>query len=550
MLVMDVNVCFETGKEFTTIAYYTHLIPTVIALIITIFVLIRTRFSPLARVFAYFVFALCVWFVGDLIAWVSNDSDLIAAVWAPLDYINVVFYLLGMYFFLFFFETEKIKLFQKVILLGLSVPAWWLTVSNQAMLAFYQPDCEAINNELLTVYKLGVELFVIISIALYSLYALLKQAMSSRRRQIVIVAVALLLFFTVFSVTEYLSSHSGLYEINLYSLFVLPLFLIIIIYTITDLGIFKIHLIGSQLLAYTLIVLIGSQFFFLEDTTDKMLTIVTFLLSVGFGILLVRSGLKEEEARKNVEKLAIDLEKANSSLKELDRQKDELISIVSHQLATPVTSVKWYIEMLLEGDAGALNEEQKKQLSTMQEVTEDLVDLVGMILDVSRIQLGRMKVDLAPLDLGAFFAEVLAVIEPRAQVKKQQFVKTIPASLPTASLDKRLMRMTLENLLSNAVKYTPEGGKVELTVTATGRLLRYEVRDTGCGIPREEQEKIFGKLYRATNVRNTEGNGLGLFAAKGAAEAHGGNVWFESVAGKGTTFYVEVPIGEKKESGK
>lgn len=234
-------------------------------------------------------------------------------------------------------------------------------------------------------------------------------------------------------------------------------------------------------------------------------------------------------------------------LKDLDRQKDELISIVSHQLATPVTSVKWYLEMLLDGDSGELNEEQKKQLMTMQGVTEDLVDLVGMILDVSRIQLGRMKVDRGPLDLGTFFTEVLAVIEPKATMKKQQFIKNIPGKLPVASLDKRLMRMTLENLLSNAVKYTPEGGKVELNVTLTDHTLRYEVKDTGCGIPKEDQEKIFGKLFRATNVRNTEGNGLGLFAAKGAAEAQGGKVWFESESGKGTTFTVEVPLEEVKE---
>ncbi|MDD5041024.1 MAG: HAMP domain-containing sensor histidine kinase [Candidatus Peribacteraceae bacterium] len=231
-------------------------------------------------------------------------------------------------------------------------------------------------------------------------------------------------------------------------------------------------------------------------------------------------------------------------LRDLDRQKDELISIVSHQLATPVTSVKWYLEMLLDGDSGELNEEQKKQLMTMQGVTEDLVDLVGMILDVSRIQLGRMKVDRADLDLGTFFNEVLAVIEPKAAMKKQQFIKALPKALLTAQLDKRLMRMTLENLLSNAVKYTPEGGKVELTVTVKDKMLHYEVKDSGCGIPKEEQGKIFGKLFRATNVRNVDGNGLGLFAAKGAAEAQGGKVWFTSESKKGTTFYVEVPIGE------
>ncbi|MFA5800330.1 MAG: HAMP domain-containing sensor histidine kinase, partial [Candidatus Peribacteraceae bacterium] len=133
-------------------------------------------------------------------------------------------------------------------------------------------------------------------------------------------------------------------------------------------------------------------------------------------------------------------------LHELDRQKDELIGIVAHQLGTPVTSVKWYIEMFLDGDIGKLTEEQQKQLRTMQGVTGTLADLVSMILDVSRLQLGKMKVDRTDLNLGEFFSEILAIIGPKAAEKKVKFTKSIPEKLPTAMLDKRLMRMTVENL--------------------------------------------------------------------------------------------------------
>ncbi|MDD5075427.1 MAG: HAMP domain-containing sensor histidine kinase [Candidatus Peribacteraceae bacterium] len=245
------------------------------------------------------------------------------------------------------------------------------------------------------------------------------------------------------------------------------------------------------------------------------------------------------------------MKKANAELKDLDRQKDELISIVSHQLNTPVTSVKWNLEMMLDGDMGQVNEEQQKQLKTMQSVTNDLSDLVAMMLDVSRIQLGRMKVDRTELDLSEFFRDILLVIDPKAEQKKQKLVKKIPKDLPVAMLDKRLMRMTLENLLTNAVKYTPEGGTVTLNVEAKNGKLRYEVRDTGYGIPKAEQGKIFGKLFRASNIQAQEGNGLGLFAAKGAVEAQGGSIRFESEEKKGTTFYVELPLTaparEKKE---
>jgi signal transduction histidine kinase len=198
--------------------------------------------------------------------------------------------------------------------------------------------------------------------------------------------------------------------------------------------------------------------------------------------------------------------------------------------------------MMLDGDTGQLSGAQQDQLKTTQGVTGDLVDLIGMLLDVSRIQLGRMKVDRTDLNLGEFFKEVLAVIEPKAVQKKQKFIRNLPDQLPVAMLDKRLTRMTMENLLSNAVKYTPEGGEVDFTVTIADGMLRYVVRDTGCGIPKSEQGKVFGKLFRASNVAKQDGNGLGLFVAKGAVEAQGGKIWFESEEGKGTTFSVELPL--------
>lgn len=233
--------------------------------------------------------------------------------------------------------------------------------------------------------------------------------------------------------------------------------------------------------------------------------------------------------------------------KEIDLQKDELLGLVSHQLATPVSAIKWNTEMMLDGDLGEFNIEQRKTLVLFQDITKELSDLISMILDVSRIQLGRIRVDKQSLDLNVFFKEILDIIKPKVAEKKVKFIVDIPKKIPTVMLDKRYTHMTIENLLTNAVKYTPTKGQVSLTVSVKKNILRCEVKDTGVGIPKSEQAKIFGKLFRASNVKNTvDGNGFGLFVAKGAIEAQGGKIWFTSEEGKGSTFFIELPLQLRK----
>jgi signal transduction histidine kinase len=230
-------------------------------------------------------------------------------------------------------------------------------------------------------------------------------------------------------------------------------------------------------------------------------------------------------------------------VEETDRQKDELLGLVSHQLAAPVTSMKWYLEMLAGGDLGVLQKDQQESIATMQGIATNLADLVSMILDVSRIQLGRVKIDASVMDLGELITEIIATVQPKIEEKKISFINDVPADIPKMLLDKKYTRMTIENLLSNAVKYCSVHGKVRLTVKAQNNSLYCEVEDSGCGIPEKDKDQIFSKLFRASNVRNTvDGNGFGLYVAKGAIEAQGGKIWFESEEGKGTIFKFTLPM--------
>ncbi|MFA5273340.1 MAG: HAMP domain-containing sensor histidine kinase [Candidatus Peribacter sp.] len=509
------------------------------------YILLKDDCSTLSKYFFVLNTFFAAYIFLSIIQWIAAPLEVVHLAWQLYLFAEIGVFLFSVLFAYVFLFQEDIPILYKWCSIAIVTVVGVILPTRLNVGVFDLQNCESISGPIWP----AVYVFELVCLALIMLITISKfrtKRGRDNKLQTILFCTGLLFFLGIFWGSNYFAEVTNTYEINLIGPTGMLLFLGSIAYMIVKFRVFNAKLFASQVLVISLWFLIAAILFVRQIDNVRIVVIFTLVLVSILGLNLVRSVKREIEQREKIEKLAFDLEKANNELKDLDRQKDELLSIVSHQLATPVTSVKWYLEMLLDGDSGELNEEQKKQLMTMQGVTADLVDLVGMILDVSRIQLGRMKVDRGDLNLGTFFTEVLAVIEPKATVKKQQFIKVIPKSLPVASLDKRLMRMTLENLLSNAVKYTPEGGRVELHVTLSDHTLRYEVKDTGCGIPKEDQEKIFGKLFRATNVRNTEGNGLGLFAAKGAAEAQGGKVWFTSEPNKGTTFTVEVPLTKAK----
>jgi len=238
--------------------------------------------------------------------------------------------------------------------------------------------------------------------------------------------------------------------------------------------------------------------------------------------------------------------------REVDKAKTEFVSLSSHQLRTPLTSINWYTEMLLSGDAGKLNDEQKNYLTEIYEGTHRMVDLVNSLLNVSRIELGTFAIDPEPVDLVKMGESLINELRPDAEAKKMEVSFVHEPNLPIYNADTKLARMIFQNLMSNAIKYTPANGKVKLEIKLKDQDILIAVTDNGLGIPRNAKDKIFTKLYRADNVRSsdTTGTGLGLYIIKSIVDKVGGKIWFDSTENKGTTFYVALPLsGWKKTEG-
>jgi PAS domain S-box-containing protein len=234
---------------------------------------------------------------------------------------------------------------------------------------------------------------------------------------------------------------------------------------------------------------------------------------------------------------------------EIDKAKTEFVSLASHQLRTPLSTVSWYSEMLLTGDVGEVTSDQKKYLEEIYTGNQRMVDLVNTLLDVSRIEMGTLVVESKPTNIAKLAQGVID--EQRLQIieKRIKLSTSFENSIPSIQADPKLLRMVIQNLLSNAIKYTPEKGKVKIFISLDkNKNIILKMSDTGYGIPKNQQDKIFTKLFRADNVigKDTEGTGLGLYIAKSIVEQLGGSLWFESDEKKGTTFYAVLPLGKKK----
>ncbi len=232
--------------------------------------------------------------------------------------------------------------------------------------------------------------------------------------------------------------------------------------------------------------------------------------------------------------------------KEVDKMKSEFISITSHQLRTPLSSMKWFLEMLVNGDLGQLEEKQKSVITDVYNSNERIIMLVNDLLDVSRMESGKVVLEPTPTNLIDFFKSMLSEISQNFEKRKQTFVFDKPESLPRISVDPKLIWQALSNLLTNSSKYTPEGGQITLKLSMEPENIVIQVIDNGYGIPEFQKNRIFEKFFRADNTSKMEGTGLGLYIVKEIIEASGGKIWFESTEGKGTTFSITLPLSGSK----
>ena len=248
--------------------------------------------------------------------------------------------------------------------------------------------------------------------------------------------------------------------------------------------------------------------------------------------------------QERIDEATKELRASNSKLQRLDQAKDEFVSMASHQLRTPLTSVKGYISMVLEGDAGDITPMQHKLLSEAFASSERMVHLINDFLNVSRLQTGRFMLDARPTDLAKVVGQEVDSLRSTAEARNLKLQYRAPSRLPILYVDEGKLRQVIMNFLDNAIYYSREQTSIKVKLTSEAGEMIMEVHDTGIGVPEAEQVHLFSKFFRATNARKQrpDGTGVGLYLAKKVITAHGGTMIFSSVEGEGSVFGFRLPI--------
>jgi CheY-like chemotaxis protein/nitrogen-specific signal transduction histidine kinase len=255
---------------------------------------------------------------------------------------------------------------------------------------------------------------------------------------------------------------------------------------------------------------------------------------------------RRRQAEEQVRRIQTELEQTNRDLLRKNKEIQNFYHTLSHELKTPLTSAREFISIVIDGLAGALNNTQREYLGIARESCDQLCVCINDLFDATRLETGKLAIELKPTSLSALIRRVITVATPTATDKKIILTAELQPELPQLPLDEHRMTQVITNLLNNAIKFTRAGGKIEIKAgDAPGhpQLVQVSVSDTGCGIPANEQSHIFDRLYqvKAGDATTEQGVGLGLYLCRELVQLHGGEISVESRPGQGSTFSFVLP---------
>jgi signal transduction histidine kinase len=529
-----------------TLLFYSYIPIIIISLLFGFFVLFKDGRSLKGKLIWLISFSFTLWVLNILVQWIAAPVALVHFAWELTALFEVLIFTFSVYFSMVFVKEQDISFRQKIVLFSPLLATCALLPTYFNAKDFDLANCQSDLGYLwIAIYAL--EIISVLFVVMYGIVKTKQLGLERKRnKQIIYTLSGVALFLMIFSLSNIVGQVTQVYEINLVGPIGMVLFLSILTYTIIKYKTFNIKLIGAQALVVALTALVFGLLFIRKIENVRIVVIVTLIFFVILGYQLIRGVKREINQRERIEKLAADLEKSNTRLKELDVQKTEFVSFATHQLRSPLASIKGNTSNILEGDTGPIPETMKPVLETIYTSIKTMGNIVEDYLNMSRLELGTMKYSMVDMDFKDLLHDVMSEQKVNIEAKGLTYSLSVDeAQTFKVKADPDKFKQVIMNTIDNSIKYTPKGSlSVSLTKDSAKKVIRLKIADTGVGIKAEVMPKLFRKFSRApdASAANIHGTGLGLFIAKEMMNAHHGRIWAESEGeGKGSQFYVEMP---------
>ena len=532
----------------STFYQYLSLISGISSLLLGLFVFGKNRKLRLNQVFFFFTLSCAIWLLGSFMM-LKSKTDQEAIFWDRVVYFGVVFIPILAYHVSLLFS--KIKNQKNLLSVGYFLSVFFLILSRtDYFVADLYKYSWGVHTQARFFHHIFLIFFAFYFILFFlNIYQFHRKTTGAEHSQAAYFLLAS--FIMVISSLAFLPA----YGINFppFSYFAVVAFVLILTLAITRYHLFEIRVILTEILVGAMGIILVILPFVMPTGSLKILTLAIFFLFLIFAYYLVKATHEESKRREEAERLAIQeralrmkIEKLASETEKLARAKDQFLLSIQHHLRTPLTPIRGYSEMILEGSYGQEeNPKIKEKLLSIKKSADTLHELMESLLDIQAMRMGKEILNLEKCQLGDLVGEVVEELKPQAEEKGLllQFEKD---SLPETKLDRKRIKEVIWNLIDNAIKYTTKGG-ITIKVKNANSKIQIMVSDTGVGMTKEEiQDFLSGKLFeRGEEAKKLfgPGRGIGLAIATEFVKAHGGKIWAESEGrSKGTTFLVELPI--------
>jgi len=542
------------SAEVEPLVYYSHLFPALAVAVLAFVVLLRTSGRLTSKLFFTVAMFFVIYSIFDLILWATEKPSIIMTLWSLLTYIEPLIYASTIYLVLVFVRRKDIFIYEKVVGAILLFPVFLLGATDLNLSGFDYTNCGRLAVEgPLILYVYFIELIFVLWAIIASVISIKNESSLEHKKSSWLLLLGSILFLLSFSSGNifgtlfqgYMGEEA--WVIGQYGFFGMPLFLGLILYLMVRYELFSARIIYAEAILLGTFIALLSLLLIPNIQTARPVIGITLLLFAVLGFFLlngIKNDLKQKQENK---KLAENLEKVNSRLRLLDKQKSEFVSIASHQLRSPLTAIRGYVSLIEEGNFGPVPEQMKDALHRVSESSKFMAVSIDDFLNVSRIESGNMKYELKDINLREQAEHIVEDLRTDA-IKRGLLLmfKTDLSSKGIVNADFGKTQQILHNLINNALKYTKQG-----TVTVfvhdnpAKKIINVEFIDTGIGMSEVTLEKIFGKFARAkvASSANIMGTGLGLFVARSMARAMEGDVTAHSEGeGKGSKFVLTLPL--------